>query len=108
MPDNYNSKNVFGIENRKISKNHFMRSDVELTDYKVLRNADISACNADEIVDLRNVKVNRKTPLKRRTDDFITQVGNPYLFKVDDIVVKVEFGDGKDFSEILTDVILAG
>ncbi len=108
MPDNYNSKNVFGIENRKFSKNHSMRSDVDLIDYKVLRNADISACNADEIVDLRNVKVNRKTPLKLRTDDFIAQVGNPYLFKVDDIVVKVEFGDGKDFSEILTDVILAG
>lgn len=79
-----------------------------MTDYKMLRNADISACNVNEIVDLRNVKVDRKTPLKRRTGDFVVQVVNPYLFKVDDIVVKVEFGDGKDFSEILTDIILAG
>jgi len=77
-------------------------------DIKMLRNADISTCNADELVDLRNVTTNRKTPLNRRADDFIAQVGNPYLFKVDDVVVKVEFGDGKDFSEILTDVILAG
>lgn len=71
-------------------------------------NADIFACDANEIVDLRNVEVNRTAPLKRRTDDFIAQVGNPYLFKVDDIIVKVEFGNGKDFSGILTDIILAG
>ena len=108
MPNCYNSENVFGIENEKNSKNHSIRSDFGLTNFEMLRNADISACNVDDIVDLRNIKVNRKVPLKRLTDNFIEQVGNPYLFKVDDIVVKVEFGDGKDFSEILTDVILAG
>lgn len=75
---------------------------------ETLRNADILTCNADELVDLKTVETNRKKPLGRRTDDFIAQVGNPYLFRVDDVVVKVEFGDGKDFSEILTDVILAG
>lgn len=72
------------------------------------RKADISESNIDELVDLRDIKINRKKPLNRRADDFIEQIGNPYLFKVDNVVVKVEFGDGKDFSEILTDVILAG
>ena len=72
------------------------------------RTADILACNADELVDLRDVKINFKTPLKHRADDFMAQVGNPYLFRVDGVVVKVEFGNGKDFSEMLTDVILAG
>lgn len=107
MSYNLKTINVTGIKNEKISKNHFVRSDL-VNDLKCLRNADISACNADELVDLRNVKVNPKTSLNCRTDDFIAQVGNPYLFRVDDVVVKVEFGDGKDFSEILTDVILAG
>lgn len=107
MPHNLKTINVTGIKNEKISKNHFVRSDL-VNDLKHLRNADISACNADELVDLRNVEVNPKASLNRRADDFIAQVGNPYLFRVDDIVVKVEFGDGKDFSEILTDVILAG
>ena len=79
-----------------------------MNDIKALRNADISACNTDELVDLKDVEINLKTPLSRRTVDFIAKVGNPYLFKVDDVVVKVEFGDGKDFPEILTDVILAG
>lgn len=107
MSHNLKTINVTGIKNEKISKNHFVRSDL-VNDLKCLRNADISACNADELVDLRNVEVNPKASLNRRADDFIAQVGNPYLFRVDDVVVKVEFGDGKDFSEILTDVILAG
>lgn len=79
-----------------------------MNNLNTFRNAEISVCNADELVDLRNIKANRKAPLKRRAEDFIAQVGNPYLFKVNDVVVKVEFGGGKDFSEILTDAILAG
>ena len=79
-----------------------------MNNLKALRDADISACNADKLVDLSDVKVKRILPLNCRADDFIAQVGNPYLFRVDDVVVKVEFGDGKDFSEMLTDVIIAG
>lgn len=77
-------------------------------DLKTLRRADIYACNADELIDLRDVKVNRKASSSRRADDFIAQVKNPYLFKVGETVVKVSFGDGKDFSKLLADVILAG
>lgn len=97
-----------GIRSIRTVKNHSVRSDLTVTDLKALRNADISARNIDELVDLRNVDIKRNLPLGQRADDFIEQVGNPYLFRVDDIVVKVEFGDGKEFSEILTNVILAG
>lgn len=79
-----------------------------MNDLKKLRNADVSICNADELVDLKNVEINEKTPPECRINDFIAKVGNPYLFKVDGIVVKVEFGCGKDFSQTLTDIILAG
>lgn len=105
--NNYSSS-IRRITENKSPKNHSVRSDTMLNNLKALRNADISTCNADELIDLRSVKTNRKMPLNRRADDFIAQVGNPYLFKVDDVVVKVEFGDGKCFSEILTDVMVAG
>lgn len=78
------------------------------TDLKMLRDAEICACNADELVDLRNVEVDRNMPLKERTGDYIAQVGNPYLFKVGETVVKVAFGGGKAFTEMLTDAVLAG
>ncbi len=108
MVRNHNSSNVQRITENKSSQNHSVRSDLTVNNLKALRDADISACNADKLIDLSNVKVKRKLPLNRRADDFIAQVGNPYLFRVDDVVVKVEFGDGKDFSEMLTDVIIAG
>ena len=79
-----------------------------MNNLKNLRNADVSACIIDELVDLQDIEINRKLPINRRAVDFVEKIGNPYLFRVDDVVVKVEFGDGKDFSEILTDVILAG
>lgn len=79
-----------------------------MNDFKMLRNVDILSCNADDLVELTSTQVNRNVTLKQRTSDFIAQVGNPYLFRVDSTVVKVEFGGGKDFSEMLADVISAG
>lgn len=79
-----------------------------MNDLKVFGNADICTCKAEGLADLRNVSINRTMPLKRRTNDFVAQVGNPYLFKVGDIIVKAEFGGSGDFSEMLTDIILAG
>lgn len=73
-----------------------------------LRSAAIYACNADELVDLRNVTVSRKKSFNERTSDYIGQVRNHYLFRVGETVVKVEFGNGKAFAEILWDVICAG
>lgn len=78
-----------------------------MTDFKMLRNVDILSCNADDLVELTSTQVNRNATLKQRTSDFIARVGNPYFFKVYDTIVKVEFGDGKDFSEMLADVINA-
>lgn len=72
------------------------------------RNADITECCADELVDLKNVRIDRSKSAVQRAESFVKQVHNPYLFKVGETVVKVAFGDGKDFSEMLTDVILAG
>lgn len=75
---------------------------------KQLISSRILSGNAEEPVDLRNVTVNREKPFSERRDDFIRQVHNPYLFKVGETVVRVEFGEGKNFAEMLSDVIIAG
>lgn len=108
MINGFNTEKLSRIRRGRLPKNHFTRSDLTVNDLEMLRNADIMTCNADELVDLKRTEVNRNAAQKQRAGDFIAQVGNPYLFKVDDTVVKVEFGDGKDFSEMLADVILAG
>lgn len=106
---NSESKNIFGINNGISSKNHFKGSDVMPLDKgKQLVSSQISLSDDDDPVDLRNVTVNREKPFSERRDDFIRQVHNPYMFRVGSTVVRVEFGDGKNFADILTDVILAG
>lgn len=73
-----------------------------------LKEAEISTCNADALIDLKNIKIDMQKPIEERAKSFIEQVRNPYLFKIGDIIVKVDYGSGKEFSEMLTDVILAG
>ena len=55
------------------------------------RNTDIMACDPDRLVDLREVHIDTNLPVPRRMVGFIPQVGNPYLFKVDGLVVKASY-----------------
>lgn len=55
------------------------------------RKADIMACDPDRLVDLREVHIDTALPVPRRMVGFIQQVGNPYLFKVDGLVVKASY-----------------
>ena len=55
------------------------------------RNSDIMACDPDRLVDLREVHIDTALPVPRRMVGFIQQVGNPYLFKVDGLVVKASY-----------------
>ena len=60
-----------------------------------MRNMDIEAWDTDQLGDLRSVSIDRSLPVPERMSSFVEQVKNPYLFKVDDITVKVEFSSGK-------------
>lgn len=50
-----------------------------------------NTCN--QLVDIRNVKIDRSLPSEERIKSFIEQIKNPYQFKVGDTVVKVSFAD---------------
>ena len=55
------------------------------------RNSDIMACEANMLVDLREVIIDTSLPVHKRMEQFLLQVGNPYLFRVDGIVVKASY-----------------
>ena len=59
--------------------------------------------------DLREISVDRSLPLQARTRAFLRAVGNPYLFRVEDTVVKVSFTpNGKPFRDALADGLRRG
>lgn len=49
----------------------------------------------DELVDIRNVHVDRSLPLEERVRSFVEQVKDPYHFRVGNVKVRVSYA-GKD------------
>ena len=72
-----------------------------------LKNMDIEHCEPDQLVDLRSVSIDKSIPVPERMRSFVKQIKNPYLFKVDDITVKVEFSSGKSLEDSLLSFLLA-
>ena len=77
------------------------------TELDRLKNMDIEQCEPDQLVDLRSVSIDKGIPVPERMRSFVKQIKNPYLFKVNDITVKVEFSSGKSLEDSLLSFLLA-
>lgn len=55
------------------------------------RAADLMTCDPGALADLRDVQIDTARPVRERMVSYLQQVGNPYLFKVDGIVVKATY-----------------
>lgn len=49
--------------------------------------------NPEQLVDIRDVTIDRSLPNDERVKSFVEQIKNPYLFKVGGTVVKVSFAN---------------
>ena len=58
-----------------------------------MKNIDPRTVDRDELVDIRDVKVNAALPQRERALDFLRQIKNPYCYKHGKYVVKVRFSD---------------
>ncbi len=65
------------------------------------RYADFVACNAENLVDLKKVDIAANLPVPTRTEHYINQIQNPYLFRVDKLIVKVSFSGKRDLQSVL-------
>ncbi|MCH5297690.1 MAG: hypothetical protein J1E85_08470 [Ruminococcus sp.] len=60
-------------------------------------------------MDLKDISVDTSQSIENRMIRFAEQIKNPYLFKVGDIAVKVEYGENKKvFSDALVNILNAG
>ena len=65
-----------------------------------LKGVDVRIVDRAELVDIREVPVERGLPAEERIKRFIGEVKNPYCFRVGDVVVKTVFSeDGGSFGE---------
>ncbi len=69
-----------------------------------MRDTNISA--SEELVDIRDVTVNRELSKEERIADFVSQIKNPYLFKCGKYTVKASFSEnGQTLEECIKGLI---
>ena len=56
----------------------------------------IGNCGIDQLVDIRDVKIDRSLSCDERIKSFIRQIKNPYRFKVGNTVVNVSFANAQN------------
>ena len=73
-----------------------------------LKAESVASCDKATLVDISELKINTQKSSAERALDFAGQVKNPYLFKVGDIAVRVEYCGGKTLSETPASALRAG
>jgi len=65
------------------------------------RQADILTCDAEDLVDLKEVSICADLPLPQRAEQYLNQIQNPYLFRVEKLIVKASFSGKQELSSKL-------
>lgn len=74
---------------------------------KEMKNKNFEDLNSNELVDIKNIKIDTSKPKIEKLIDFIEKIKNPYLFKVGDIIVKIKFSNNnQSFQEKMENIIL--
>lgn len=75
---------------------------ISINELNTMKNASFQDYGIDDLIDLREVRIDKERPRCQRITDFIHATRNPYIFKVGDVIVKIQCNpDGKSFSDAL-------
>ena len=62
--------------------------------------------NLSELVDIRDVVIDKSLTLEERVRSYVEQIRDPYCFKVGDVVVRVSYADkDKSLTDSFTSMI---
>ena len=62
--------------------------------------------NLSELVDIRDVVIDKSLPLEERVRSYVEQIKDPYCFKVGDVVVRVSYAvKDKSLTDSFTSMI---
>ena len=70
-------------------------------DLKTFKSVAIADYSKDNLVDLRDVKIDPRKSVADKMNDYFEQIKNPYLFKVGDMRIKVSFCGKRVFTDAL-------
>ena len=76
-------------------------------EYKKMLGTDFTDVELEDLTDISKVQINRELPLEERKEQYLKQVGNPYLVRVGSMKVKVRFTGGISFNEAFENMLLS-
>lgn len=80
--------------------------DIEKIEEKIekYKELNLNDINPDDTQDINEIKIDRRKPREERIVDFLTQVENPYVFKIKGHLVQIGFTENdKTAEDCLTD-----
>ena len=73
---------------------------------KRCKKIEVNEVNINDVDDLSDIKISRKKSKEEKILDFIVKTKNPYIFKVNGKLVKLEFTDNdRKAEDAITNVI---
>lgn len=61
--------------------------------YRALLETDFSDVDIEQLTDIRTIKIDKTHSLEKRQAQYLKQVGNPYLLRRGNMVIKVSFAN---------------
>lgn len=58
-----------------------------------MEQVDIKDAVPEELVDISGIEIDRKKPVPARVEEYVRKVGNPFLVRVGEYVVKIGYSD---------------
>lgn len=58
-----------------------------------MEQADIKEAVSDHLADISKIKIDMKKSVSARVEEYVQKVGNPFLVRVGDYVVKIGYSD---------------
>ncbi len=75
--------------------------------FDYMKNVDLNFIDAEELVDIRTVSVNKDLPKDKRIEEFVKQIKNPYCYRCGKFIVKANFSDnGISMEDCLRNIFL--
>jgi hypothetical protein len=74
--------------------------------YRAYLEQDFDDVEIDDLTDVRKIRIDRNQTKEKRIEQYLRQVGNPYLVQVGGVKVKVRFANnGVSFEDACRDLL---
>ena len=76
-----------------------MKGDESSMSIEEMKSIDVRSVRAEQLADRRSIVIDQMLPRKERLRQYIRQVGNPYCYMDDGVIVTVSFSNTKETIE---------